>query len=190
MDLRDLRIDVDERLAVRMWEPADAPALYERVVANRSYIGEWLPWPSSYASVAVAEAFIEGARSRASERAGWDAGIFFEGAPIGGTSFERWEERFGVAEIGYWLAEEHGGGGVMTRCTRSVVTAGFAELGLHRIEIRVDALNGRSRAVAERLGFTLEGTLREDLPAAGTVGAGGRRDTVVYAMLAREWEAR
>ena len=60
MDLRGLRIDVDERLAVRMWQPADAPALYERVVANHSYIGEWLPWPSSYASVAVAEAFIEG----------------------------------------------------------------------------------------------------------------------------------
>ena len=60
-------------------------------------------------------------------------------------------------EIGYWLAEHHAGRGVMTRCCLAVIDYGIGELGLHRIQILADALNRRSRAVAERLGFTLEG---------------------------------
>ncbi len=186
MELRGLRIDVDERLRLRMWEPADAPALYDQVTANRAYLAQWLPWAGSYASVADAEAFIGQARARAAEQTGWYAGIFVDDEPIGAAGFVRLETRFGVGELGYWLAEQHGGRGVMTRCCGALVEVGFAELGLHRIEIRADARNTRSRAVAERLGFALEGTLRESIPAPGTVGADGRRDTVVYAMLAHE----
>ena len=75
----------------------------------------------------------------------------------------------------------------MTRCCSAVIDYGFGELGLHRIQIWADALNRRSRAVPERLGFTLEGTRREDTRVRGAGGASEWRDTVVSSLLDREW---
>jgi hypothetical protein len=60
MDLCGLCIDLDERLVVRMWEAVDAPALYERVVANRSYIGAVGLWRSAgYSPVAQESMFAK-----------------------------------------------------------------------------------------------------------------------------------
>ncbi len=70
----------------------------------------------------------------------------------------------------------------MTRSAAALTTFGFETLGLHRIEIRADAANVRSRAVPERLGYTLEATLRDH-----RLSRGEFIDTVIYAMLVHEW---
>ena len=72
----------------------------------------------------------------------------------------------------------------MTRACRALVDHGFHDMGLHRIEIRVAPGNTRSRAVAERLGFTQEGVLRD---AAWLYDH--YVDYVVYGMLSNEWQA-
>ena len=184
-NLLDVQLAVGDGLAVRPWRPEDAPGLYETVVANRAYLGAWLPWAESYESIASAEEFIRKARSEAREGRGLHCAITLDGAAIGATGFDTLSDIQG--EIGYWLAEDHGGRGVMTRCCSAVIDYGFGELGLHRIQIWADALNRRSRAVPERLGFTLEGTRREDTRVRGTGGASEWRDTVVYSLLDREW---
>jgi ribosomal-protein-serine acetyltransferase len=58
----------------------------------------------------------------------------------------------------------------------------FGTLGLLRIGLRTTIDNTRSRSVAERLGFTQEGILRE-----AAAFPDERRDLVVYGLLAREW---
>jgi len=70
----------------------------------------------------------------------------------------------------------------MTRATRALVDHGFGDLELHRIVVRCGTGNRASRAIPERLGFTLEGTLRE----AEWVND-HFNDLVVYAMLCHEW---
>jgi RimJ/RimL family protein N-acetyltransferase len=60
----------------------------------------------------------------------------------------------------------------------------FGSLGYRRVEWKCDALNARSRAAAERLGFTFEGIFRQHM-----VIKGRNRDTAWYAMLDREWPA-
>jgi ribosomal-protein-serine acetyltransferase len=70
-----------------------------------------------------------------------------------------WQNRVGY--IGYWLAENYQGKGLMTSSCRAVIDYGFHSLNLNRMVIAAATENHRSRAVPERLGFIHEGTLRE-----------------------------
>lgn len=71
-----------------------------------------------------------------------------------------------------------------SRCSSSrLVDHAFGPLGLNRVVIRAGVDNHRSRAVAERLGFVLEGVARE----AERCPDGRYVDHAVYAMLAANW---
>lgn len=60
----------------------------------------------------------------------------------------------------------------------------FDRLGNRRVEWKCDALNARSRAAAERLGFTFEGIFRQHM-----IIKERNRDTAWYSMLDQEWPA-
>jgi RimJ/RimL family protein N-acetyltransferase len=59
----------------------------------------------------------------------------------------------------------------------------FEELSGVRLELRCDARNDRSRHVAERLGFALEGRLRNE----ARDPSGQLRDTLVYALIPEDY---
>lgn len=59
---------------------------------------------------------------------------------------------------------------------------GFGELGLNRVEATVDPLNLCSARLLERLGFTLEGLMRERY-----VYKGGAHDEPIYGLLKQDW---
>ncbi|MDN4614363.1 GNAT family protein [Leifsonia sp. F6_8S_P_1B] len=81
----------------------------------------------------------------------------------------------GQAEIGFWLAPEARGLGLMTEAVALVLDFAFAEppagLGLQRVEWHAFAGNTASAAVARRSGFRFEGASR-----LGAVQRGTRRD--------------
>jgi RimJ/RimL family protein N-acetyltransferase len=56
---------------------------------------------------------------------------------------------------------------------------------VHRVTLKTDVRNARSRAAIERLGASLDGLLRAASPAAD----GAVRDTALYSLLASEWPA-
>jgi ribosomal-protein-serine acetyltransferase len=97
----------------------------------------------------------------------------------GGLLGVEWEAR--KTGIGYWLAEEHQGRGLMTRAVQAMSDYAFDELDLNRVEIHVGTENRKSRAIPERLGFQQEGVLRD------YERIGDRYlDMVVYALLAQD----
>ena len=57
----------------------------------------------------------------------------------------------------------------------------FDHLGLQRLELRAGINNFPSRRVAEKLGFLLEGELRQD-----AAGSNGRYSCALYGMLASD----
>ena len=90
--------------------------------------------------------------------------------------------RAGEPGIGYWLAETHQGRGLVTTACRALVDHAFSAWTLNRVEVRAAVDNLRSRAVPERLGFTLEGTIRQ------AEWVNDRYvDHAVYGMLAADW---
>lgn len=60
----------------------------------------------------------------------------------------------------------------------------FDDLGYRRYEWKCDSLNARSRATAERLGFSFEGVFRQ-----AVVYKGRSRDTAWYSVIDTEWPA-
>ena len=84
-------------------------------------------------------------------------------------------------EIGYVVVQEARGRGVAGQALRLVTDWALGELGLERVELRIDVDNEPSIKVAERAGYRREGVLRslhfkEDI----------RADVVLYSLLARE----
>jgi RimJ/RimL family protein N-acetyltransferase len=71
-----------------------------------------------------------------------------------------------------------------TESTYLMLREAFEELGHRRVEWKCDALNARSRAAAERMGFSFEGIFRQHM-----IINGRNRDTAWFAMLDADWPA-
>ena len=87
-----------------------------------------------------------------------------------------------TAELGYWLAEDFWGKGIMTEAVRRMCEEGFAQWDdLLRIYAEPFAHNAGSRRVLEKAGFTLEGVLRQSVFKRNEVC-----DSCMYALLRKE----
>lgn len=101
------------------------------------------------------------------------------GRLLGGTGLHRMDWTVRRFEIGYWIRPDAAGQGHVSEAVGLLTALAFDRLAARRLEIRCDARNARSRAVAERCGFELEGVLRRD-----ALGVDGTpRDTAVYARI-------
>lgn len=173
---------LDDQRWLRPVEEADAEELYERVAANREMLAEWMPWAPEATADSIRE-FIRASRRQLADNEGFQAVIVQDGRVVGMIGFPRvsWTDR--SCEIGYWLAREAQGRGTITLAARALTDHALGAWELHRVAIRAGSGNVRSRAVAERLGYTFEGVLRET----ERHPDGRYVDLAVYSMLAAEW---
>lgn len=65
------------------------------------------------------------------------------------------------AEIEYCIGSEFQCRGLATEATKAVITYGFKEINLHKVQICTKTINKPSQRVIEKCGFTYEGTLRD-----------------------------
>lgn len=167
---------------LRLLEERHAPALFTRVDGEREYLRRWMPWVDSRSSEADIAAFIRSALEQFADNRGFSAGIWVDGSLAGVITLHKvdWLNRKG--EIGYWVAREFQGRGVMTDATRAVTEHALVELELNRVEIQCAVANSKSSAIPKRLGFTHEGILRE-----AQLLHGSYQDLEVYSMLRREY---
>jgi ribosomal-protein-serine acetyltransferase len=177
-----LRLDLGGGRRLRPVGLDDAEELDALVDANREHLSPWMPFAADQDLDGTREFLRESARAF-EDGTGLQLAIAEgDGRICGMIGFAGIRRADRCGEIGYWLAADRQGAGVMTSAVRTVVSHGFGALGLHRIEILVAPENTRSRAIPERLGFVHEGTLRENERV-------GERflDSAVYGMLAADW---
>jgi RimJ/RimL family protein N-acetyltransferase len=103
-----------------------------------------------------------------------------------------------AVEIGWtWLAERAQRTAINSEAKLLMLDHAFDVWRVHRVTLKTDRRNQRSRAAIERLGAQLDGVLRAHMPAAAPfisamsamsdAGARGVRDSAVYSILAAEW---
>lgn len=81
------------------------------------------------------------------------------------------------AELGYWVAEQYWGKGIITAAVKAMVRYGFANLPINRIFARPFDRNVGSKKVLEKAGFTFEARLK------GTMFKNGQvEDELIYSV--------
>ncbi len=175
------------RVLLRPYLPRDAAAFLEAIEESRAHLEPWLPWVQSVRSLADARADLAKVRSRWRARVDLAMGIFHRetGRLLGGSGLHRIDWTMRMFEIGYWIRAAEEGRGYVTEAVQLLTRLAFEGLQAARVEIRMDPRNVRSRRVASRLGFVLEGTLRRC--AAGP--AGRPADRHVFALIPEDCAA-
>lgn len=108
--------------------------------------------------------------------------IEFKGVVVGSVRLTIETEQ-SIASLRYSIARPCWNRGLMTEAVTAVMGWGFDEFGLQKVYSRVDAGNNASWRVMEKIGMTLEGTLRSH-----SVNRGVRHDYLSYGILRHEWE--
>ncbi len=153
-------------LVLRPFRRRDAESLSIAVEASLPDLSRWLPWAAAGYAKGDAARYIRESMSAWSEGRAWDFAIRRPANPdrhIGNVSIWHTSRQGPTGEIGYWVHSAEAGKGVITEATAEILRLGFDELDMHRIVLRIAVGNHASERVAEKLGFLLEGTLREEV---------------------------
>jgi RimJ/RimL family protein N-acetyltransferase len=169
-------------LELRPWRLDDADADALHTAGQDPAISHWNLF--SVGSRDEARARIERlhARRRAETGAVW-AIAPLGGAAVGLAGLNDVDLAGGTAEVVYWVLPEARGGGIAVAATRRLSRWALDDLGLHRLTLCHSTANPASCRVADKAGYTFEGTQRSAL-----LHADGWHDQHVHARVAGDPE--
>ena len=172
------------RLRLRAPVEADVPALFA-IFSDPETMRYWTT--PAMRDVAEAEAllrdiqqFVEGGSLFQ-----WGIARREDDQVVGTCTLLRIDREHRRGELGYILRRDLWGRGLAHEALTAIVDHAFGALGLHRLEADIDPRNTASIRSVERLGFTLEGHLRERYFVGGEV-----QDSLIYGLLAPAWRSR
>jgi ribosomal-protein-serine acetyltransferase len=148
---------VIDELVVREYTMDDLQLLDDAIVTNREYLLPWIgPWilkePIGLdARRALLAEWVEKYPVDGADQA---IGIFCAGQLVGGTGLHDRNEPHDV-EVGYWVDEEWQGRGIATRVTKALTDYAFRFPEVHRVLLKHNIDNLKSRRIPEKLGFSI-----------------------------------
>ena len=169
-----------ERLILRAAKSNDGPEAFEAVVESVNELKPWMPWAHPEPKLEGSIEFHANAQARWYSREMLDFQWVDKSTQrlVGKGGFHTINWDVPKFEIGYWVRTSMAGKGYCTEAVNALVAFAKRELGAKRLEICSDPRNERSRKVAERCGFALEGILRRNM----RDPYGGLRDSCMYAL--------
>lgn len=182
-----------DRLLLRPLQEGDAGQVFAAIEESREHLAPWLSWPPSIQHLDDARDLCLRWAARWTLRDDLGLGMFSlpDGRFLGATGMHDPNWALRSFEIGYWLRPSAVGAGYVTEAVQLQTVMAFETLEARRVEIRCDPNNLQSRRVPERLGYLLEGHLRD----AWLDPLGNVRDTLIfaatradYSRLTHEWQ--
>lgn len=176
-----------ERLILRPPQPTDTQSIYEAVMESQAELKRWMPFPSlEHYTLEEAIKYTRWASAQFIIRETLDFSIWRKADQrfIGDATLHdiNWKHR--RFEFGYWLRTAEVGHGYITEAINGLTHFCFEFLDATRVEIRSEAKNERSAAVAHRAGYTQEAHMRK----ATDSSLGTLDDLLVFGMVRSDYD--
>jgi RimJ/RimL family protein N-acetyltransferase len=165
------------RLSLRAPHPDHAREMNAAVRDSFAELRPWMEWAQRIPTLAESREQQERAQRAFLAREDLQLILFRGDRIVGCSGLHRMDWRVPCFEIGYWVRTPDARQGYVTEAVTAIEHFAFESLGARRVEIRAHVDNARSRRIPERLGYDLEGVLRNDCVHVD----GLPRSTAVYA---------
>lgn len=176
-----------DRLILQKFSRRDASTLDDAIRVSLADLHQWLPWARMDYTTVDTTSFIRDSIQAWKEDRAWDYSIRMKADPgthVGNISMWTVSKLGKIAEIGYWVRTDRTSNGVCTEAVDRLLDEAFGAMGYHKAVLRIAVGNDASDRVAEKLGFTREGTLREEL-----LIRGNWVDHSLWSLLDREYRS-
>ncbi len=185
MELKNALFDLPtlktERLLLRKITLKDAKDMFE--YTSDPEVAKYTLW-YAHQSISESKYFIKSVIEQYHNHQGADWGIVHQADQkfIGTCGFTEWVNLDDRGEIGYNLSRKYWGKGYMLEAVRAILSFGFSQMHLNRIQARCKIANVASARVMEKVGMKYEGTLRQYIFAKGAY-----HDLKLYSILKQEF---
>lgn len=163
---RPLLIDIPDQLAgervlARRYTDEDAAALHATIARSRAHLQRWLPGFDHERTLDDIRASIRHGQAQWALSESFSMGLFLRnGGLLGDLRLRPTSWQIPAFDIAYWLRPAAVGQGYAGEAVRLLTSCAFERLRARRVAISCDPRNARSASVAQRLGYPLEGRLR------------------------------
>jgi len=169
-------------VSIRLIEKRHARAMLDFVERGRDNFVRWIPFVSRNHDLPDFEALIGRFLKMYAEGSGAFYGLWEDSLMIGMVLIKELDEEAAQAEIGYMIDKAYEGRGLIKAGCIKLIRFLFDEMNMQKIRICCDDRNERSIALAGKLGFVLEGSLRRDAKINGEYCT-----TLRFGLLKEEW---
>ena len=143
-----MEFKVDDNIVLKSFTVDDAEERYDIIDKNREFLKKWLGWLDFYHSKQDVIDFTKVCLNNEKNKISLPLAIYYNGKFAGSIELKDLDFRNKKAEIGYWLAKEFTGKGIMIKTTKFMILTATE--------------NSASQAITEKLGFTKEGMIKDN----------------------------
>jgi len=176
---------VDEHITLELQSPFQARELFDLVNENRKFIGQHLSWVRKIHTIKDIKHYMARDLTGMVQERRYAWIIRYKGQIAGRIGLFVTVPSLHECELYYFLGREFTGKGIVTEAAKTVIDFAFNVLHLKHVLIGFTAQNPKSGAVAERLGFQFEYTMRD-----AEMHEAEWRSLHFWGMLEKDWQSK
>lgn len=151
------------RIKLMHLEPSmhNAKLLYDVLMKNKGFLLPWMQWLNTTKTAKDTHNFLRQSDKKWESDSAYEYSIVLNDDIIGSCGAVVVDKKHKKVELGYWLANDHRGKGYVMEAVRLLEQELFKN-GFNKTIIHTDVRNKNSINVAKKLGYELEGVLKQD----------------------------
>ena len=173
---------VDNDIILKELNPANAGLIFNVINSNREFLRKWLSWVDTTNAVEDTIFYVQSVANPDIYKSRIVFEIWYKEIFTGLIDFHGSDQINKKVEIGYWLAENFQGKGIVTKACKACIDYAFNNFDIEKINIKCAIGNIKSQKIPQRLKFKLEQYEKNFQDSTGE-----ELVIVVFSMLKEEW---